>query len=126
MRTFVIVILALSAIGVGGIAAVMYLTAGPGVLARQFVVLSSTGNYDAARALLHPQLQKDFPPELFEERFARVAPYTEVSFASVETTEAHTRLQGRATTASGCASGLAFELREGQITAFEINPLCTE
>ncbi|MBK1635587.1 hypothetical protein [Rhodovulum adriaticum] len=124
MKTFLKIILGLAVLGGIAAAAVLFLTSGQREIARNFVLQSSAGQYDQARALLHPNLQSQFTVQRLREAFAGVEPYTNVSFASVESDGTGTRLTGSATTDSGCASKLSFEVLQGQIIAFDITPLC--
>ncbi|MBN2905133.1 MAG: hypothetical protein JXJ18_00320 [Rhodobacteraceae bacterium] len=126
MKTFLKLVLGLAVLGVIGYAAVIYFTSGQRDIARQFVILTSTGQYPQARTLLHPQLQEQYTLPYFQETFAGVAPYAQVSFTSLAADGTSTRLGGTATTASGCASKLSFEVLKGQIIAFDITPLCKQ
>lgn len=126
MRTFLKIILGLVVLGVVAFALVMFLTSGQRDTAKSFVMLSSTGDYPAARELLHVELQKDFTIARFEEAFAGVKPYIDVSFGSVETGASGTKMEGSASTADGCTSKVAIEVLDGRIISFNITPLCRE
>ncbi|SPJ31515.1 hypothetical protein [Falsiruegeria mediterranea] len=100
------------------------LTSSDRTTARDFVLLASTGEYVAARQLLHDELQTQFPLDRFEQVFADVKPYSDVSFSSVETSGSGTSMTGVATTDDDCSSKVSFEVLRDRIIAFNIAPLC--
>ncbi|GAB5438428.1 hypothetical protein [Falsiruegeria mediterranea] len=100
------------------------LTSSDRTTARDFVLLASTGEYVAARQLLHDELHTQFPLDRFEQVFADVKPYSDVSFSSVETSGSGTSMTGVATTDDDCSSKVSFEVLRDRIIAFNIAPLC--
>lgn len=126
MKTFLKIVV--GAILLGGIAlgAVMYFSAGKRDVARQFVSLSSSGDYEGATALMHDALKAEFPMTSFETTFAGVKPYTEVSFSGISMEGGATTLTGTATTADGCMSEIAFDMLGDKIVSFNITPLCRQ
>lgn len=93
-------------------------------IGKDFVLLASSGQFEAAHALFHPALQDAYPLDRMQAQFGAVEPYQEVTFTAVESDGSGTVLDGTAKTASGCASQVHFEILSGQITAFEVTPLC--
>ncbi len=127
MRLFLKIVAGFILLGVGVFALVMLLTAGERKLATQFITLASTGEYAAARDLLHSELQRDFTVDRLSAELAGVKPYTDISFGSVETASGSgTQLKGTATTADGCSSRTTFDILDDKIIAFSINPLCRD
>ncbi len=126
MKTFLKILAALVVLGAVAFGTVIYMTQGSREAARQFVLLSTSGDYVAASALFHEALKAEFPMESFETSFAGVKPYTEVSFSSISSSGSGTNLEGTASTADGCTSKVSFEILGGLIVAFDITPLCRQ
>lgn len=126
MRLFVKIILGLAVVVVLAIGAVLMMTKGEREIARNFVIQLSSANPDSAREHMHEALAAQFPDGKLNEAMAGAQPYTEVSFSKVEASGGVTKLEGTASTADGCSSKLSFELVNGQITSFNVEPLCRE
>ena len=127
MRLLLKIVAGIVLLGVAVYALVMLLTAGEREAAKSFLTLASTGDYAAARDLLHSELQKEFTVERLATALAGVKPYTDISFGSVETAAGSgTQLEGKATTADGCSSRTTFDILDGKIIAFSIEPLCRD
>ncbi len=103
---------------------VMFASSGARDHARGFVEDISGGNYAAAHERLHPQLRQQMSEDDLAAMFAGAEPYAEVSFNSISIENGISQLAGTATTASDCTSAVNFELIGGDITMFDITPLC--
>ncbi len=124
MRILLRVILGLVVLGVVIFGVVMFFSSGARDQAHGFVEELAAGNFEAANARLHTQLQSQVDADGLEEMFAGSEPYAEVSFSSINVEGSRTELSGTATTASGCISEVAFTLLAGQIVNFNFSPLC--
>jgi len=124
LKISAIVVGVLVVIGVTVYAGIMYASSGARSVARDFIMLSSSGQNDQANVMLHQSLQTDEAIQKVAAIFDGVAPYTDVSFASINMEGGSTSLAGTAETAGGCASKVEMELVENQIIFFNINPLC--
>lgn len=124
MKTFLKILGGIVIVALLAVMAVNLLTRQQRGIGRDFVTLASTGQFDAAHALFHPALQDAYPLAQLQAQFGTVAEYVEVRFTAVESDGSGTRLDGTATTATGCTSRVHFEILSGQITAFEVSPLC--
>ena len=123
----VLKILAGIAVAIGvGVGVLLYATSGARDIARAFVMELSTGNAEAAHAYLHDGLKMEYTVERLQAGFVGYAPYEEVSFSSVSSSGGSTELVGRATTASGCRTEIAFRIAEDRIIGFNLEPLCPE
>ena len=126
MRLFLKILLGIVIVGGLALGAVLMLTSGERDIARQFVFDLTSGANDAARAVMHDDLRRQFPDERLAEVMAGVKPYTEVSFGSIETSGGITTLEGSASTADGCSSKIDFEILNDRIIGFSIEPLCRD
>lgn len=124
MRKFLKILLGLAILGAIAVLAVLLLTSGEREVARNFVLNATNGDPVKARALLHEELQRQLPPDRFAAMFTDAAPYTNVSFASVETSGTGTTLTGTASTAGTCVSQVSFDILGDRIIRFNISPLC--
>lgn len=106
------------------LAIVMFFSAGAREHARGFVEDVSAGDFAAAHARLHPQLQQQTNEEELQQMFEGSEPYAEVSFSSISVENSRAELSGTATTISDCSSEVRFVLLNDQITMFDISPLC--
>ncbi|MBP0483800.1 hypothetical protein [Sagittula salina] len=107
------------------VVAVTVFSSGSRDVAKQFVLLSSSGDTPGAHMLMHPALRDQLTADKFTEMFAGAEPYQKVTFTSASVASGKpTELEGTATTASGCMSTLKFEILGEQITSFDIQPLC--
>jgi hypothetical protein len=95
---------------------------------RAFLTHLAAGEIAEARALLHTSLAAQFSDVALETATRGMEPYTEIRFPSISFSSSlgnrTTDLSGTGTTASGCESALAFSLLNGEITRFDITPLC--
>lgn len=106
--------------------AVMFFSAGARDHARGFVEDVSAGEFAAAHARLHPQLQQQLSVEELGQMFEGIQPYVDVSFTSISMQGGRSDLTGTATTASDCTSQVQFTLFGDDIDMFNITPLCPE
>ena len=126
MKTFLKIVVGVILLGGIALGAVLYFSAGKRDVARQFVTLSTSGDYEGASALMHEALKAEFPMSSFETGFAGVKPYVEVSFSGISIEGETTSLKGTATTADGCMSEIAFDMLGDKIVSFNIPPLCRQ
>ena len=124
MKKFFKIVGVIVVIAVLGYASIMYFSSGSRMVARDFLILSSTGNHEQARAFLHQSLQTEENSQKIVAIFDGVKPYTEISFSGVSMSGGSTILEGTALTDSGCASKIEMEMIKEQITFFNISPLC--
>ncbi len=103
---------------------VMIASSGARDHARGFVEDLAIGDYAAARARLHPQLQQQLSEDGLAQMFGGSEPYVDVSFNSISVENGQSELSGTATTASDCSSAVSFELIGDQIVMFDFTPLC--
>lgn len=119
-----IIVLVVAALGAIMFGSIMYFTASEREVARGFLINATSGNFDAARAVMHPALLEDVADPGLERMFGDAQPYSDVSFANIQTSGGRTSLSGTAKTADGCASAIDFELIEDILVSFNISPLC--
>ena len=124
MRKFVKILLGAAVLFGITFSGILFLTSGEREIARNFVLLASSGSISQAHQLLQSGLQKTFTQADLGRAFKNVRPYTEVSFSKVETSGSGTQLEGVARTSDGCASQVRIEVLEGAIISFDIAPLC--
>lgn len=124
MKTIVRVILGIVVVGGLIFGVVMLVSSGARDHARGFVEDVSAGEFSAARARLHPQLQQQLSEADLEQMFEGSEPYVDVSFSSISVSGSQAELSGSATTASECSSAVEFELIDDQIVMFDFTPLC--
>lgn len=124
LKIAAIIIGVIAVVAVLGYASIMYFSSAARSVARDFIMLSSTGNHQQAKAFLHQSLQTEENDQKIVAIFDGVYPYTEVSFSGVSMSGGSTSLEGTAKTANGCASSVEMEMIEEQITFFNISPLC--
>lgn len=95
---------------------------------RAFMTHATAGETDAAYALLHASITERNSVEEMAQMLSGMEVYSTISFPSISfsTTNGtrNTELTGTGTTDSGCESALQFELLDGEITFFDITPLC--
>ncbi len=81
-----------------------------------------------AHGLLHNSITERLPEEELRASVAGLQTFDDISFPSFSFSTSNgtrtTELTGTGTTASGCESALDFELLNGVITYFNIEPLC--
>ncbi|OSQ48218.1 hypothetical protein [Marivita geojedonensis] len=124
LKIAAIIVGVLVLLGAVGYSVVMYASSGARSTARDFIMLSSTGNHDEANAFLHQSLRTEENIQKIAAIFDGVDPYTEVSFSGVSMSGGSTSLEGTAKTGEGCASKVEMQMVEEQITYFNISPLC--
>ena len=95
---------------------------------RAFLTHAAAGEIPEAYALLHSDITTQHSAEDLGALLDGLAPYTDIRFPSLSFSTSNgnrsTELTGTGTTANGCESALEFELRNGLITYFDIQPLC--
>ncbi len=95
---------------------------------RAFLTHMGAGEVDQAYALLHLSITEQHSPEGLVELLQGMEPFTEIRFPSISFSSSAgsrtTSLTGTGTTQSGCESALQFDLLNGEITFFNIEPLC--
>lgn len=124
MKTFGRIILGIVVVVGLIVGVVMFASSGARDHARGFVVDVSAGDFAAARARLHPQLQQQLTEADLSQMFDGSEPYVDVSFSSISVSGGRAELSGSATTASECSSAVEFELINDQIVMFDISPRC--
>lgn len=124
MKTFLKILGGLIIVVLLAVSAASFLTREQRSIGRAFVTLASSGQFADAHALFHPALRDEYPLSRLQAQFETVEDYVEVRFTAVESDGSGTVLDGTAHTATGCASHVHFEILSGQITAFEVTPLC--
>lgn len=96
--------------------------------ARLFMTHAAIGETAEAHALLHASITERHGVEDLAATLAGMETYTEITFPSFMFSTSNgirtIELEGTGTTASGCESALEFHLRNGEITFFDITPLC--
>jgi len=108
----------------GGIWAFMSLTSESRETGKAFVLNLSSGAYEDARAAMHPSLAAEISIEDAREMMNGTQAYEAVRFTSIEAVNSNTTLKGTATTATDCISEVELQLLGGQVTSFNITPLC--
>ncbi|HID67350.1 MAG TPA: hypothetical protein EYP31_03610 [Roseibacterium sp.] len=95
---------------------------------RAFLTHMAAGETPEAYALLHSSITETRSADDLAELFAGMETYTDIRFPSISFSSSNgrrtTELTGTGTTDSGCESGLVFALLNGEITSFDITPLC--
>ncbi|RFU13279.1 hypothetical protein DZD18_07815 [Rhodobacteraceae bacterium W635] len=124
MRVFGIIVLVFLGIGSLIYGVVMFASSGVRDHARGFVEELAAGDYAAAHARMHQQLQQQFSVADLDLMFSGLQPYVDVSFSAISMNGDRAELSGTATTASDCSSGVAFELIGDQIVMFDFTPPC--
>ncbi len=124
MKTVFYVVLGCVVVVGGFVALILFGTAESREIARQFVLDASSGAYEEARAVLHPDLAAEFPVERLEEGFEAAAPFVTVSFTQSGMRNSLVNLEGTAATAGGCESPVTFSLQDGLIVSFNIAVIC--
>mgnify|MGYP001796054443 CR=1 FL=1 len=126
-RPFIYIILSIAAV-IGVFVFGIFRAGGDGDIARAFLAHLGASEITEAYALLHTDVTSTFSFEQFTTATQNTATYTDVSFPSLSfSTENGTRITevvGTGTTADGCESALEFEFLNGEITFFDIQPLC--
>lgn len=108
----------------GGIWAFMQISSDARETARAFVLNLSSGEYEEARAVMHPSLRETLSPDETRTMMDGAEAYETVRFNSIEAVNSATTLKGLATTATDCTSQVELQLLSGQVTMFNITPLC--
>lgn len=95
---------------------------------RLFMTHAAAGEAAEAHALLHASITERHSVEDLGNLLAGMEVYTQINFPGISfSTSNGTRsseLNGTGITESGCESELQFELLNGEITFFDITPLC--
>lgn len=95
---------------------------------RGFMTHMAAGETAQAHALLHASITERHSVEELGTLLTGMEAYSDISFPSISFSSSNgtrtTELTGTGTTDSGCESDLRFELRNGEITFFDITPLC--
>ncbi|MBY4895001.1 hypothetical protein KUL25_19760 [Rhodobacteraceae bacterium N5(2021)] len=98
--------------------------------ARLFMTHAAAGETAEAHALLHASIAERHSVEDLAAMLTGMEPYTQINFPtfSFSTTNGQrtAALLGTGTTDSGCESALQFNLLNGEITFFDIAPLCRD
>ncbi len=126
MKRFLKILAVIAIIIVIVVGILIFVTAGDRDVARNFVLNATSGAFEEAVGVMHPELAKQFPVEEMQNMFGASQPYSEVSFSKVEASGGRTTLEGTARTEAGCESLVAFTLLGDKIISFDINPLCRE
>lgn len=96
---------------------------------RMFLTHAAAGEAAEAHALLHASITERHSVDELAAMLARMEAYTQINFSSISFSTSNgtrtTELTGTGTTDSGCESELSFSLLNGEITFFDISPLCT-
>ncbi len=124
MRILMRIILGVIVVGIAIYAIVMAFSSGARDQAQGFVSDMTAGDFAAAMARTHPQLQSQLDAAGLETMFLGSEPYSDVSFSSISVENGRTELIGTATTATGCVSEVSFMLLADQIVNFNFTPLC--
>ena len=95
---------------------------------RAFLTHMAAGESAEAYVLLHASITDRHSAADLSGLLRGMEPFTEISFPSISFSSSNgrrtTELTGTGTTATGCESALAFELLNGEITYFDIQPVC--
>lgn len=95
---------------------------------RLFMTHAAAGETAQAHALLSASIREQHSVEDLGNLLGGMEAYTDISFPSISFSSSNgsrsTELTGTGTTDSGCESELQFDLRDGEITYFDISPLC--
>lgn len=95
---------------------------------RAFMTHAAAGELVEAHALLHASVAERHSAEDLGDLLQGMEAYSEIRFPSISFSNTNGRrttdLTGSGTTDSGCESELRFELLNGEITFFDISPLC--
>lgn len=95
---------------------------------RAFMTHAAAGEAEEAHALLHASITEIHSASDMADLLQGMEVYTDISFPSISFSTNNgtrtTELTGTGTTDSGCESELQFELLNGEITFFDITPLC--
>lgn len=95
---------------------------------RTFMTHVAAGEVAEAHALLHTSISERHSIEDLRALLDGMEAYTDISFPSISFSSSNgtrtTDLTGTGTTDSGCESALEFALLNGEITFFDIAPLC--
>lgn len=96
---------------------------------RAFLTHMAAGETAEGYALLHGSITEQHTPEELAGLLRGMEVYTSIRFPSISFSTVNgqrtTRLTGTGTTDTGCESDLAFTLLNGEISFFDITPLCT-
>ncbi len=95
---------------------------------RAFLTHLAAGEAPEAYALLHSSVTRQITQGDLANGVSSMEPFVEIRFPSIGFSTSNgsrtTELTGTGTTARGCESALHFELLNGEITAFDIQPVC--
>ncbi|GAB5448785.1 hypothetical protein [Gymnodinialimonas sp.] len=95
---------------------------------RLFLTHVAAGETAEAHALLHASITERHSVEDIAELLAGMEAYTQIDFPAFSFSSSNgqrsSELEGTGTTDSGCESTLQFHLLNGEITFFDITPLC--
>lgn len=95
---------------------------------RAFLTHAAAGEMAEAYALLHPGVTQSYSLADVSAMLVGMEPFTDISFPGISFSYGvgprTTELTGTGSTGSGCESALQFELFEGEITFFDISPVC--
>lgn len=97
---------------------------------RAFMTHAAAGEMPEAYALLHASITDEHSVDDLSQILAGMEVYTSISFPSISFSSSNgnrsTELTGTGSTDSGCESDLEFEVLNGEITYFDITPLCRD
>lgn len=95
---------------------------------RAFLTHLAAGETPEAYSLLHSSVTQRIGQADLANGVSGMEPFVEIRFPTIGFSSSNgsrtTELTGTGTTASGCESALHFELLNGEITAFDIQPVC--
>ena len=95
---------------------------------RTFLTHMAAGETTEAHALLHLSITEQHSAADLAALLQGMEAYTDIRFPSISFSTNNgtrsTELNGTGTTDSGCESDLTFELLNGEITFFDITPVC--
>ncbi len=95
---------------------------------RAFLTHAAAGELAQAHGLLHASITERTSAEALGTLLAGMDVYSDIRFPSISFSTTNgarrTELTGTGTTDGGCESALQFELLNGEITFFDIQPLC--
>ncbi|ABD53877.1 hypothetical protein [Jannaschia sp. CCS1] len=95
---------------------------------RAFLTHAAAGEMTEAHTLLHTSIAERHSVDDLTDILAGMDVYSTISFPSISFSASNgsrsTELTGTGTTDSGCESALRFDLLDGEITFFDITPLC--
>ena len=128
LRSNVVAIIGAIAVVGGGIAYFISGNVQDRDTSREFLTNLTGGNVAGAYDLLHDEVTATLSLEGLSDLVAEAAPLVEINFPSTSFSNNNgtrlTELSGTATTSDGCESAVEVELLNGEVTYFDVTPLC--